>query len=219
MRNDKEEFSTLMKFRNIYYTQDGGLVLLAEKYRYYWYTSQSYVSGAAGSGGRWESYTVSVYECDDLLMCKINPDMSIGWLNVLPKKQRESYRMSGTSAMTFSFTSFFDDRNKPFYAGFGSMQHNSNIYLFMNDNPRNAAVLKAGQSVKRTTRFGKSDNFVITLDEKTGKYTRKMLFTNSDVPTSMPRLGAVFGKDMFIVGKDDRIMAKSKIAVGKISLK
>ena len=34
----------------------------------------------------------------------------------------------------------------------------------------------------------------------------------------MPRNGTIFGKEMHLVGKDDRIMAKSKIAVGKIAL-
>lgn len=38
-------------------------------------------------------------------------------------------------------------------------------------------------------------------------------------PTSMPRLGSAFANEMYIVGKDDRIMGKSKIAVGKIAVK
>ena len=45
-----------------------------------------------------------------------------------------------------------------------------------------------------------------------------MFFTNADVPTSMPRLGSVIGEEMYIIGKDDRVFGKSKIAVAKVTM-
>lgn len=59
---------------------------------------------------------------------------------------------------------------------------------------------------------------MITLDPLTGAYTRKYLFGNADVPTAMPRLSSVLGSDMYIIGKEDRILGKTKIAVAKIAL-
>jgi len=90
--------------------------------------------------------------------------------------------------------------------------------LFLMIIPKNATVIQPGQKVKRTTRFGKSDCFVVSLNEITGKYTRNPFFSNTTVPTSMPRLGSVMGDDMYIVGKDDHILGKSKIAIAKITV-
>jgi hypothetical protein len=35
----------------------------------------------------------------------------------------------------------------------------------------------------------------------------------------MPRLGALLGNDFYLVGREDRIFGKTKIAIAKISLK
>lgn len=43
-------------------------------------------------------------------------------------------------------------------------------------------------------RFGKSDCFVITVDELTVKINRKIIFSNKEIPAAMPRKEAVFGR-------------------------
>ena len=62
---------------------------------------------------------------------------------------------------------------------------------------------------------------MVTLDEITGQYKRQSLFSNNGIPTAMPRLGAVIGggEDMYIVGKNDRTLGKTKIAVGLLSVR
>jgi hypothetical protein len=45
-----------------------------------------------------------------------------------------------------------------------------------------------------------------------------MFFSNSGNPTAMPRLGSVIGNEMYIVGKEDRLMGKTKIAVARINV-
>jgi hypothetical protein len=92
------------------------------------------------------------------------------------------------------------------------------VQLLFNDNPKNAVVTQPGQKVKTTSRFGKSHCYLVTVDLATGKTQRKMFFTNSETPTSMPRLGSVIGEGMYIIGKDDRLLGKSKVAVAKITL-
>jgi hypothetical protein len=157
-----------------------------------------------------------VYECGDLMMCKVDATGNIGWMQVLPKSQREVISVGRGSG--FAYSGFFDGTSRPFYAGFGAVQTNNSIHILFNDNPKNAVVMQPGQKVKMTNRFGKSDCFILTLDPNTGKYDRKMFFTNTDVPTSMPRLGSVMGDGMYIVGKEDRLLGKSKVAVARITL-
>jgi hypothetical protein len=217
MKDEGEAFSKYMKFQNIYYTNDNGLVIVAEKYHQYFYTTQTYTPGTGTTGGTYTTTTYSVYECGDLLMCKIDNVGNIGWMRVLPKAQREVIAVGSGSGFG-GYSGYFDISNRPFYAGFGALQNNNVIHILFNDDPRNATVTQAGQKVKSTRRFGKSDCFIITVDLADGKVERRMFFTNADTPTSMPRLGSVIGQDMYITGKDDRVLAKSKVAVAKVTI-
>lgn len=223
--NTKEEgdgFSRYMKFRKIFYSTDGGLMILAESFDNYTYTTSSYTPGTNGAPGRWTYTTYTVYASGDLLMCKVAPQGEIDWLQVIPKSQTEKYATGSSSTgggATISGFSFFYSLKMPFYSGFGVIKSDNNIHIVMNDNPKNAGVTQAGQKIKSVMRFGKSDCFIITVDELTGKISRKMIFNNRDIPTAMPRKGVVLGNDLYLVGRSDRLFGKTKIAVGKISVK
>ncbi|KYP13053.1 MAG: hypothetical protein A1D16_05080 [Flavihumibacter sp. CACIAM 22H1] len=221
LQNEGEGFSKYMKFRNIYYTPDNGLVLLAENYNHYTYTSSSYSSGMNQSAGRWTYTTYMVYECGELVMCKLNSGNEIEWLQILPKSQREVITASRSSptAGGVSFSSFFLPDGRPYYAGFGSLQFNDNIYLYFNDHRKNATVLNAGQKVSRIDFYAKSDCYVVTMDVLTGKLNRKVMFANDDQPTAMPRKSSIVGKELYLIGKTDRIFGKTKLAVGKVTTK
>lgn len=222
--NAKDEntgFSQYMKFRNIFYTSDNGLVLLAENYNHYTYTSSSYSSGMNGQPGTWKYYTNYVYETGEIMMCKVDANNSINWLQIIPKAQREvirDYQGSSAGGVTIGGMFFIPD-GYPFYSGFGAIQAKNQIQLIFNDNPVNGGVIQTGQRTARISIFRKSDCFILTLDEVTGKCERKKLFSNADIPTAMPRHGAVIGQDMYIVGRTDRLFGKTKLAVGKISSK
>ena len=215
MKDEGEAFSKYMQFRNVFYTADNGLVILAEKYHQYTYTSQSYTPGVNGSMGQWSSTVYSVYECGDLLMCKIDAGGNIGWLQIVPKAQREV--ISGGSGTGLAVT-FFDASNRPFYAGFGAMQTNNTINIIFNDHSKNTDITQAGQKARSINSYRSSNCYLVSLDAATGKCKRSILYSNSDVPTSMPRLGSVLDQSMYIVGKDDRLFGKSKLAVGRIAL-
>lgn len=219
IKDEGEGFSRFMQFRNIFYTPDQGLVILAEKYHHYTYTTTHYRPGMNGMTGTWSSTTYAVFECGDLMMCKTDAVGNISWLQVLPKQQREVIEI-GRNSYGFLPAShgFFDAMNMPFYAGFGALQSTNGIHVIFNDNSKNADVLRAGQKVKTISRFGKSDCFVVSMNQATGKYTRNQFFSNTDVPTAMPRLGSVIANDMYIIGKEDRIFGKTKIAIAKISV-
>ena len=224
IQNDEEGFSRYMRFRNFIYTADKGLVILAEKYNSYTYTSVSYSSGSFGGvGGRQTSTTYQVYECGDMMMSKMDAKGNINWLQVLPKQQREvivTDSHSGPSSGISFYSNFFTGGyNWPFYAGFGVLANSSNINIVFNDHKKNENVLQLGQKVKKINYFGKSNCYLVTLDPNTGKYKRSVLFANNDVPTAMPRLGSVLGNDFYMTGKEDRMLGKTKIAIAKLTLK
>lgn len=221
IQSDEEGFSKYMRFRDIVYTADNGLIILAEKYHSYSYTTTTYSSSMTGFSNT-RSVTYQVYECGDLMMSKIDASGNINWLNVLPKEQREvietaySNSPSGFSINTGFFLTGF---NWPFYASFGIFESKNKLNIIFNDHKKNENILQLGQKVKRVGPFGKSDCVSVVLDETTGKYTRKTLFSNNAVPTAMPRLGSVLGNDFYMIGKEDRLFAKTKIAVAKLTVK
>lgn len=221
IKDESEAFNRYMRFRNIFYTPDNGIVILAEKYYHYTYTTSSYSPGIAGGMGTYTTHTYTVYESGDLMMCKVDVGGNINWLRVLPKQQREVvYGGGGYGAYSGFYigSSYFFNYNMPFYSGFGALQNNNNINIILNDNPKNENVLQLGQKVKTTANFRKSTCYNVVLDATTGKYVRKVFFSNIDVPTAMPRLGSYIGNDMYMVGREDRLFGKTKIAVAKITL-
>jgi hypothetical protein len=224
IQNEEDGFSRYMRFRNFIYTADAGLVILAEKYNSYTYTTTSYSGGGTGfSMGRTTTTTYQVYECGDIMMSKIDAAGNIGWLNIVPKQQREVIQTSSGSGpangISLSFNFFRGGFNWPFYAGYGVLPGNNSLNIVFNDNKKNENVLQLGQKVKKVNYFGKSECFAINLNTLTGKYTRSNLFSNRDVPTAMPRLSSVLGKEMYLIGKEDRLLGKTKIAIARLSIK
>ncbi|MBC9930524.1 hypothetical protein [Chitinophaga qingshengii] len=221
MKDEGEGFSRYMQFRKIFYTPDNGLVILAEQYRQYVTTTQSYSPGVNGSPAKWQSTTYSTYLSGDLMMCKIDASGNIGWLQILPKNQREILQGGTHSSSTgFSYTTdYFFAGNRPFYSGFGAIQTDGSIQLMFNDHSKNATVTQAGQKAKGISRYGKSDCYLVDIDAASGKVTRKVFFSNTDIPTAMPRLGAIVGNDMYMVGRTDRVFGKTKIAVARVTVK
>ncbi len=228
IQDDEDGFSKYMRFRNVFsVAADGGIVILAEKYHHYQYTE---VTTSSSSGGGFASMsttrtvTYQVYECGDLMMAKVDANGNIAWLHVLPKEQREVIQSSGsnTSGVSFSGGSGFfnySDFNMPFYAGFGVLAGSKNASIIFNDSKKNLNTLELGQKTRKISYFRKSECFAVDLDLTTGKYTRNILFSNNDVPTAMPRLSSGFGTTMYMIGKEDRMLGKSKIAVAKVTLK
>ncbi len=219
IQNEEDGFSKYMRFRNFIYTADKGLIILAEKYNSYTYTTTTYQPGSGTMPGRWTTTTYQVYECGDIMMSKIDAAGNIGWLNIAPKQQREVIQTSSGSGTGLSFSFFRGGFNWPFYAGYGVLPGTNSLNIIFNDHKKNDNVLQLGQKVKKISYFRKSECFAINLNTTTGKYTRSNLFSNRDVPTAMPRLSSVLGRDMYLIGKEDRILGKTKIAVARLTIK
>lgn len=205
-------------FRNMFLTSDGGVIILAEGSRSRTYTSTMYSPGTSHSPGTTRTVSTTVYESGDIMMCKVTATGEIAWLQTLPKKQREKYTLA-TGTISGGGTSYFSPTEAASYSGFGAMKLGNNINLFMNDNPRNLAVTKAGQKIKLGNNLHRSDCFLISIDELTGSISRKQIFSNRDIPTAMPKDGVAIGHDMYIVGKTYNNFSKPRIVVGKITVK
>jgi hypothetical protein len=219
IQNEEDGFSRYMRFRNFIYTEDKGLIILAEKYNSYTYTTTTYQPGSGTMPGRTTTTTYRVFECGDIMMSKIDAAGNIGWLNIAPKQQREVIQTSSGGSTGLNFSFFRGGFNWPFYAGYGVLPGTNSLNIIFNDHKKNDNVLQLGQKVKKISYFRKSECFAINLNTTTGKYTRSNLFSNRDVPTAMPRLSSVLGRDMYLIGKEDRILGKTKIAVARLTIK
>lgn len=213
IKDESEGFNRYMRFRNIMITPDNGLVILAEKYYHYTYTTYSTFNGLT------TYHTYTVFVSGDIMMCKVDVGGNINWLQVLPKTQKEI--ISGDYGGYNGFylgTYYFSTYNMPFYSGIAALQSGNTINILFNDNPKNDNVLQLGQRVKIASAFRKSNCYNVVLDVNTGKYVRKVFFSNRDVPTAMPRLGSYIGNDMYMVGRDDRLFGRTKVAVAKVTM-
>jgi hypothetical protein len=223
IKDDEDAFSRNLRFRNIINTPDNGLLIIAEEYNSYTYTTTTYNSGGVGGfGSRNTTTTYKVYECGNIFFSKVDKNATINWLNIVPKNQYESILLGRSSGpgTGLSFHHYFDPgANWPFYSGFGVVTKGNNVVILFNDHKKNDGVLQLGQKVKRVTRFNKSLTYSISIDVLTGKYTRTSLYGNEEVTTSMPRLGMAFGSDFYIIGKEDKFLSKTRIAVGRLTLK
>lgn len=216
---EEDGFSKNMRFRNFLPTEDGGIVILAEEY--YTYTYTTYTTTYSGNMTTTRATTYRVFFSGNIMMSKMEAKGNLSWLHVLPKRQQEQIQLGNNSApggFSLGFNYFSNSFGYPFYSGFGSapVPGKNAIGIFFNDRNKNANVLQLGQKVKLATRFNKSDCYYIKLDAATGKYTRVSLFANDDIPPAMPRLGQNIGNTFYIIGKEDRLFGKTKIAVGKI---
>jgi len=222
--DDEDGLVANLRFNKFYLTPDNGVVILAEKYKRTITTSSSTTGGGMGFGmGSTTQTTTANYECGDIYMSKISAAGNIDWLHVVPKNQRESLLLGESSGpatgIWFSESYFSDSWNYPFFAGFGSIAGQNHLHIFFNDYEKNAAALDPGTRIKRVYSFGRTSCYEVNLDMVTGKYTKKEVFSNKDIPNAMPRLGVEMDNTLYMTGKESRTFGKARVAVGKLVCK
>lgn len=217
MRNEDEGFSKSMRFNQFLLQPDGSMIILAEETDFYVVTRTNWVgSGAGMNGGRtMVTETYYVFENGDLMMSKVDAKGQIAWLNVLPKFQREVTQQ--VSGMLFSggFTTQAK-LGRPYYGGYGVYQGDKEISILFNDHSGNAQIVHSGQKPRSVQRYGRSECYRLRLNASTGVYQREPVFSNRDVPTAMPRFARVYGSDLLFVGREDRVLGKTKVALGRL---
>lgn len=207
-----------LRFSKFYLTPDNGVIILAEKFR----TWQSTSTSSSGPG-MVSHTTYENYECGDIYMSKISAAGNIDWLHVVPKSQLETIVLGESMGPStgFSFENYYFSSawNYPFFAGFGSIAGKNHLHLFFNDYDKNADVLEPGKHIKKVYTFGRTSCYEVNLDMITGKYTKKEVFSNKDIPNAMPRLGVEMDDCLYMTGKESRMMGKARVAVGKLVCK
>lgn len=210
-------FSKFMEFRNFIETSDGGIVIVAEKFYPFEYTSSYY------SGSSLQMSSFMVYDCGEMVLTKIDAASGdIKWLYAVPKNQDERIYLSSSSSgggMTNYNYYFKGGSNWPFYAGMGVIQNKETVNILFNDHTANGDLLAPTREAEKCNDFSKSGCYLVSLNTLTGKYTRSLLFSNEDQPVAMPRLSANIGNEIYLTGKQDRRIGKSKITVGRLLLK
>jgi hypothetical protein len=225
LQDGEDGFSRYMQFRDFAYTSDGGVVVIAEEYNTYRYTTSSYNPGDRNSPGSRTTTTIQAYNCGNIMMSRMDAVGNISWLHVLPKQQieehsigRESFGAGSGTPVSISF--FLYGNSWPLYAGIGLLQTDNILHIIFNDHKLNADVLQLGQKVKRARLGSNVTNcYIVSLNIADGVYKRKFLSGNEDLPRVMPRLGSEFAKEFYMVGRQDKVFGKTKVVVGRLSIK
>ena len=218
--SEDESFSAHMKFRKIYYTSDSALILLAEKFHHKKFlTSRFRDPSPARPAMTVVQTTYSAYECGNIMISRINKAGKVEWIKVLPKAQREWVVDEGPGSSDRAFPGLWDPVSRPFMAGFGSIQARNKITIFFNDMGQNASVLQPGQKVKRIEWFPTSACFAVSVDEVTGKMERHRLFENAAEPTFLPRFTMAYGNELFMIRKQDLLIGKARLTIGKSTIR
>lgn len=217
--DEMDGFSSDFLFRKAYVGQDNSLLLIAEKFRFYRYTTTE----SSYNGQRWSYRTVTVYQytSGDLLTIKIGDDGTLKWVNVLPKNQVESIRARGpamTTSVSFN-TGIFISGGLPFYSSFNVVPFKNKLIYYYNDNIKNGAVKKVNDKTKTTYNFNKSNCYALTLDLTSGDVERKFLFSNDDEPIAMIRHGMLSGNELYLVAYKPSMLGKSTLKLGKINIR
>jgi len=216
--------SKTMVFRNFVYTPDNGLVVIAEKFNSYSYSRSTSSSAGSMSGYSRSTNYYTAYDCGEIMIFKVGEKGDIKWLKVLPKFQHEVIETGSSSTTDYGSSAvsnyYVMGSSRPYYAGFGVYTGEDKVTLVVNDYDVNAHITKMGQKPRNVSFLGHTLCFAISYNMSDGTCTRSILFSNKDkgVPTAMPRLGRMLGGDFYMVGKQDRIMGKSKVAVARLSM-
>lgn len=107
-------------------------------------------------------------------------------------------------------------------AAIGNYYHENtgNFLLFFNDHSKNDNVLNVGQRIRAMQNPDKSNVNMLVIDPKSGKYKRKVLYSNKDQINSMPVTGVQVDKNFFMICKKwNKGFGKAKIAIARLTVK
>lgn len=224
---DAEGFSSVFLIRNIIQSPETkSLLLIAEAYSFNQYTRTS--SSYNSLRKTWEYRTTTTYSFTNKDLLVINSDLDnnkIKWVTIIPKSQIENISSSSGSRSTPSsgndgIVSFFArGGGMPFYSSVTSMLVKNKLIFLFNDHSGNTAAKTSSDRVKSITNFKKSVAYGISLDIATKEVNRKILLSNEDEPVLMPRFGFVSGNEVYMPAMKMKMMGKTEMKMGKITIR
>ncbi|OUS00454.1 hypothetical protein A9Q86_10810 [Flavobacteriales bacterium 33_180_T64] len=152
--------------------EDGGLILLSEY--------QLVIVGKSSGIGPLQ-FTPVTYINNEIIVTSINPDGSIGWSNVIPKKQKAAYTTLSIGFAAFSGNSNFTVSASvsvpigvlgkgPEYLSAMPIYENGQLTVLFNDNPKNYGVTDI-EDIKWLGNYNKAVPAAVMFDDN-GKMTR-----------------------------------------------
>ena len=152
--------------------EDGGIILLSE-YLLIYYGSSSGIGPI--------SFTPVTFTNNEMIVTSFNPDGTVAWTNVVPKKQVASYTILSLNIFLFAGNSNFTVGGGinirlstlgkgPEYLSVIPIYENEKLTVIYNDNPKNNGITDIDE-IKRMGRYNKSIPVIMTFDEN-GKITR-----------------------------------------------
>jgi hypothetical protein len=214
LKEESEEFSNELNFTHHFYLEDGGFIFLAEKH----FSKYFHSSSSMGMGSSSMTTHTTYLNCyhDDVILCRVNPDCSVSWLKMIPKKQIEMVPEYGLYGYYRNSSSYFNNNLIPYYIGTGATIVGEHLMVYLNDNFRNDAVVGTAQKV-RPYKVGKTGSFdEITININNGSSIRKPMFYNKDNKLLMPRLGIRYKNEFILVGLNNDEFARQLLSVSRI---
>ncbi len=168
---DKGKELSSFKLRDLVLRDDGGAVLLAEQY----YLEVVRTLDPNYNTERRTDY----YHYNEIVVININPDASIAWSNVIPKRQ----------------TSINDGG---YYLSYAMAIVRSNIYIVYNDDTRNIGVY----SSRNLFPLNRTRRAMVTLVsiEKNGEFSKSQLFDAKDQKTILrPKISEQLNQTQLLI--------------------
>ena len=152
--------------------EDGGIILMSEY-------SIRYVGATSGFGPL--GMTPITIINDQIIVTSFNPDGTIKWTNVVPKKQKASYEILSLNIFGFAGNANFSVGvgfslklgtfgKGPEYLSVIPIYKNGKLTVIYNDNPKNSGIMDM-DDIKKMTHYNKSLPTILTFDES-GNTTR-----------------------------------------------
>ena len=160
--------------RDIVRRTDGGVVLVAEQYRYYMTTTCT-----TNANGGQTCRTNHHYEYDDIIVVSIDPAGQISWAVKVPKRQRS-----------------VNDGGR--YSSFSKAVKGENLHLLFNDSGKNL-FLKQGDKVTPFT-YGRDMLVTMVTVDGDGRVFREALWPQDKRDAILrPKAGAQIGDDRIFI--------------------
>lgn len=162
------------ELRDLIRRDDGGVVMVAEQYRYY--VTQNCVTDA---NGRTNCSYVHHYVYNDIIVVNVDPDGNIAWAVKVPKRQHST-----------------NDGGR--YSSYALVVKNDHIYLMFNDHGKNLMLLP-GDKVE-PFRYGKEMLITLATVNQDGKVFREALLPQDKRDAiTRPKASVQIGDDRLFI--------------------
>lgn len=222
-----EGFSSEYVIRGIFPGVDANTVVIVAEAYHFEYNTYTYFDHGSTSTSAPKLRTVTEYTFNnkDIMVINATNDGRLNSMKIIPKNQNEFIRYSSTSPATgVSFSHnvigyFAGGGTYPYYSSLAVTRWKDNLVVFYNDDPRNAGITSPeSKGMKPVKNFGKTSLYAASMNLVTGEIQKKQVSVNDEELVAMPRFCYVAGNKIYLPASKLRMMAKTKLQMGVITM-